>query len=58
MEKMDQASANCTYAPMDHTLNDLKTYVERAAGEGTAAHEAEAAIWSRVLQLGKQALEL
>ena len=58
MEKMDQLSADCNHAPMDHTLNDLKTYVERAAQEGTAAHEVEAAIWSRVLQLGKQALEL
>ncbi len=58
MEKMDQLSADCNHAPMDHTLNDLKTYVERAAQEGTAAHEVEAAIWSRVLQLGKQALDV
>lgn len=58
MEKMDQPRANCNPTPMDHTLHDLKTYVERAAQAGTAAHEAEAAIWSRVLPLGKQALEL
>ncbi len=58
MEKMDQPSANCNHARMDETLNDLKIYVERAAQEGTAVHEVEAALWSRVLQLGKQALEL
>ena len=58
MEKMDQTSADCNRDRMDHTLNDLKTYVARAAQEGIAAHEVEAAIWDRVLQLGKQALEL
>src|SRR5262249_23155816 len=39
-------------------LNDLKAYVERAAREGVTAHEVEAGIWHRVLQLGHQALGL
>jgi hypothetical protein len=58
MEKMDQPSANCNHARMAETLNDLKIYVERAAQEGTAVQEVEAALWSRVLPLGKQAREL
>lgn len=58
MEKMDQTRTDCNRARMDDTLNDLKTYVERAAQERIAAHEVEADIWRRVLQLGKQALEL
>lgn len=43
---------------MDHTLNDLKRYVERAAEQGVAAHEVEADLWRRVLRLGYQAMEL
>jgi hypothetical protein len=58
MEKMDQTSADCKRERMNHTLNDLKTYVERAAGEGVAAHEVETRIWRQVLQLGYQALEV
>ncbi len=58
MEKMEQTSADCNPERMDHTLNDLKRYVERAAEQGVAAHEAEAEIWHRVLQLGRQALGL
>ena len=58
MEKMDQTRADCKRERMDHTLNDLKTYVERSAREGTAAHEFETGIWRQVLQLGYQALEV
>ncbi|ETW94925.1 MAG: hypothetical protein ETSY2_48925, partial [Candidatus Entotheonella gemina] len=58
MEKMEQTSADCNPARMAHTLNALKSYVERAAQQGVAAHEAEAEIWRRVLQLGHQALDL
>jgi hypothetical protein len=58
MTKMDRTSADGNLARMDATLNDLKTYVERAAQERIAAHEVEADVWRRVLQLGKQALEL
>ena len=54
MEKMDRTSADGNLARMDATLNDLKTYVERAAQECIAAHEVEADVWRRVLQLGKQ----
>jgi hypothetical protein len=39
-------------------LNDLKAYVARSARQGVAAHEVEAGIWQRVLQLGRQALGL
>jgi hypothetical protein len=39
-------------------LNDLKAYVEQAARQGVAAHEAEAGLWHRVLQRGHQALGL
>lgn len=56
MEKMEQMSADCNPERMAHTLNDLKSYVERAAQQGVAAHEVEAEIWRRVLQLGHQAL--
>jgi hypothetical protein len=58
MEKMEQTSTHCNPERMDHTLNDLKSYVERAAEEGLAAHEVEAGIWRRVLRLGHQALSL
>lgn len=57
MEKMEQTSADCNPERMDPTLHDLKNYVEKAARQGVAAHEAEAEIWRRVLQLGHQALE-
>ena len=58
MEKMEQTSADCNPELMDHTLNDLKRYVERAAQQGLAAHTVEADIWRRVLRLGHQALDL
>ena len=58
MEKMEQTSADYKRECMDQTLNDLRTYVEKAAREGTAAHEVETGIWRRVLQLGYQALEV
>ena len=58
MEKMEQTSTNCNPEHLHHTLNDLKSYVERAAEEGLAAHEVEAGIWRRVLRLGHQALSL
>jgi hypothetical protein len=49
MEKMEQTSADCNLERMDHTLNDLKSYVERAAKQSLAAHEVEAEIWRRIL---------
>jgi hypothetical protein len=55
MEKMEQTSADCNLKRMDHTLNDLKSYVERAAKQGVAAHAVEADIWRRVLRLGHRA---
>jgi hypothetical protein len=58
MEKMEQTSADCNPERLDHTLNDLKSYVERAAKQGLAAHEVEADIWRRVILLGHQALDL
>ena len=58
MEKMEQMSADCNPESMDQALNDLKSYVERAAEQGFAAHEVEAGIWRRVLRLGHQALAL
>jgi hypothetical protein len=58
MEKMDQTSADCKRERMDHTLNALKTSGERAAREGTAAHEVETGIWRQVLRLGSHALEV
>jgi len=35
---------------------DLATYVQQAAIEGTAAHAVERAIWQRVLAMGRQAI--
>jgi len=58
MEKMEQTRADCNLERMDHTLNDLKRYVERTAEHGVAAHEVEADLWRRVLRLGYQAMEL
>jgi hypothetical protein len=51
MEKMEQTRVDCNLERMDHTLSDLKRYVERAAEQGVAAHEAEADLWRRVLRL-------
>jgi hypothetical protein len=58
METMEQTSTNGNPEHMDHPLKDLKSYVERAAEEGLAAHEVEAGIWRRVVRLGHQALSL
>jgi hypothetical protein len=58
MQIMAQSHADGKPDELAHTLNDLKAYVERAAREGAAAHEVEAGIWHRVLQLGHQALGL
>ena len=58
MEKREQTSADCNPEPLDHTLNDLKNYVKKAAEQGLAAHEVEADMWRRVLRLGHQALDL
>ncbi len=58
MESMAKTRPDYNREDLDLTLNDLKAYVERAAREGVAAHEVEAGIWHRVLQLGHQALGL
>jgi hypothetical protein len=39
-------------------LDDLLAYVHQAARQGTAAHEVEQELWTRVLALGHQALGL
>jgi hypothetical protein len=49
MEKIEQTRADYHPERMDHTLNDLKIYVERAAQQGLAAQEGEADMWCRVL---------
>jgi len=58
MEKMAQISSDCNRTSMSETLSDLQRYVERAALEGTSAHDVEAGLWRRVLQLGHQAMQL
>lgn len=58
MESMAKTRTDGNRDELEHTLNDLKAYVERAARQGVAAHEVEAGIWQRVLQLGRQALGL
>jgi hypothetical protein len=58
MEKMEQTRADCNPECMDETLNDLKSYVARAAQQGVAAHEIEADVWRQVLRLGRQAMQL
>ena len=58
MEKMEQTRADRNPECMDQALNDLKSYVERAAEQDLAAHEIEADIWRRVLRLGYQAMGL
>jgi len=58
MENMAQTCTDSNRNGLEPALNDLKAYVERAAREGIAAHEAEAGMWYRVLQLGHHALGL
>ncbi len=58
MESMTQTCPDSNHEAWEPALNDLKAYVQRAARQGIAAHEAEAGIWQRVLQLGHQALGL
>ena len=58
MESMTQTCPESNHEAWEPALNDLKAYVQRAARQGIAAHEAEAGIWQRVLQLGHQALGL
>ena len=56
---MESMMQTCTDTDSNQaTLNDLKAYVQRAARQGVAVHEAEAGIWPRVLQRGHQALGL
>jgi len=45
MESMAQTCPDSNRNGLEPSLNDLKAYVERAAREGIAAHEAEAGIW-------------
>ena len=58
MESMTQPCSESNRDALECALNDLKAYVERSAQQGVAAHEVEAGIWHRVLQLGRQALGL
>jgi hypothetical protein len=58
MASMAQTCTDSNRNGLEPSLNDLKAYVERAAREGIAAHEAEAGIWHRILQLGHHALGL
>jgi hypothetical protein len=58
MESMTKTCTDTNHDALEPALNDLKAYVQRAARQGVAAHEAEAGIWHRVLQLGHQALGL
>jgi hypothetical protein len=58
MEIMAKPLTDGNYDGLEPALNDLKASVERAAREGVTAHEVEAGIWHRVLQLGHQALGL
>jgi hypothetical protein len=58
MESMTKPRTDSNCDALEPALNDLKAYVQRAARQGSAAHEVEAGIWHRVLQLGHQALGL
>jgi hypothetical protein len=58
MESMTQPCSDSNHDELELALNDLKAYVARSARQGIAAHEAEAGIWQRVLQLGHKALGL
>ena len=58
MESMTQSQSESNCDALEVALTDLKGYVERSARQGGAAHEVEAGIWQRVLQLGRQALGL
>jgi hypothetical protein len=58
MESMTQPRSDRNQDALELALHDLKASVARSAREGLAAHEAEAGIWQRVLQLGHQALGL
>ena len=43
---------------LDSLVAELAAYVRQAAAAGAPAHEAEHAIWTRVLAVGRQALGL
>ena len=58
MTMMTSTGTEGNSASLDHTLSELKSYVETAAQDGVAAHEVEHELWRRVVLLGKQALEL
>ncbi len=58
MESMTQPRSDSNRDELELALHDLKAYVAKSAQEGLAAHEAEAGIWQRVLQLGHRALGL
>lgn len=58
MTMMTSTGREGNSASLDHTLSELKSYVETAAQDGVAVHEVEHELWRRVLVLGKQALEL
>ena len=58
MESMTQPRSESNRDELELALHDLKAYVATSAQEGIAAHEAEAGMWQRVLQLGHRALGL
>ena len=43
---------------LEKTLADLRSLVQQAARDGTAAHEVERAVWDHILRIGRQALQL
>ncbi len=58
MNSMDQTKENFNVNRLHEQVKQLTAHVEASVQQGTAAHEVEQEVWSRVLAMGRQALGL
>lgn len=58
MNSMDQAKENFNVNQLHEQVKQLTAHVEASVHQGTAVHEVEQAVWSRVLAMGRQAMGL
>jgi hypothetical protein len=58
MNSMDQTKENFNVNRLHEQVKQLTAHVEASVQQGTAAHEVEREVWSRVLAMGRQALGL
>ncbi len=58
MNSMNQTKENFNVNRLQEQVKQLTAHVEASVQQGTAAHEVEQEVWSRVLAVGRQAMGL